>query len=225
MSSGWNCFCRSATCVASAPPGSHAELSFFSTPVSLPASGSRQREHDDPQRQDDPFRPAAADQPCHPTRSHFRLPPDLSLTGGGYAGHRRRPNPDFAQLRVFSGTCKAGHSRIPALDRRRGIPALTCRPLWVRTAAVDSDSAPDPTGIIQRVTNWEYRAAGVPRGGHARRRPVHGLDGHVPPPRRGAAVGHRRALRRSAPPQPRRCGRAGRPTTGPPSTCSTSRTG
>src|SRR5262245_13616284 len=40
MSSGLNCFCRSRTLVDSAPPGSQAELSFFSTPVSLPASGA-----------------------------------------------------------------------------------------------------------------------------------------------------------------------------------------
>src|SRR6478609_3723482 len=38
-SSGENCFCRSETLVASALPGSQAELSFFSTPVSLPAIG------------------------------------------------------------------------------------------------------------------------------------------------------------------------------------------
>ncbi len=37
MSSGWNCFCRSATWVASASPGSQEALSFFSTLPSLPA--------------------------------------------------------------------------------------------------------------------------------------------------------------------------------------------
>ena len=37
---GLEAACRSATWVASAPPGSQAELSFFSTPVSLPAIGA-----------------------------------------------------------------------------------------------------------------------------------------------------------------------------------------
>src|SRR3954447_1000205 len=40
MSSVWKRFSTSITWVASALPGSQAELSFFSTPVSFPASGT-----------------------------------------------------------------------------------------------------------------------------------------------------------------------------------------
>src|SRR3954452_20969022 len=133
MSSGLNCFWMSATWVASAPLGSQAELSFFSTSPSLPASGPRTTSTATHSAATIHFDHRPHTSLAIPPEAIPPSPPETLSPADGRRVCRARPAPQ-AGSRHAQGYLREG----PEVSV--GIGQHTAR----------------GTGMIERVTNWEY---------------------------------------------------------------------